>query len=374
MKNQAVHLKHVLLFFTALFWLASCSKKSDSPAPAATSGNSIASPNTTNKNPSDASSPTSTGRPVVTDINVSTTNTAGSAVNVSVVDPVQQRTTMADSNQTSLDKLLGVSTGQQLRTEGASQNKDFGWLLYDMTINGKAYNNQQIYDGGAQTITFFNIDSSGYYWQYNTKTKNWVWGTWAIDKSVKFLAFDFDKSGVPEQVWEITRISDDRMLIRSRFDFNGDGLVDDVILGLNGLDLTSTYFDGQIKLSQSEKLFVNNWTFIGYQGSAASGDTSYYADNSNSKLYIANSGIWETINGSTSAADYGSWMIESIQNQGSNVFYLYSLQYNSTGKIVLEFYVVAIQGQYMVGELVYTSDPDPVQQSQLYYRFYYQKN
>jgi len=351
MKKQYLRISIAAFFIAALIFSTSCSKKSSDPTPAAptptvATSTKPAAPNTAKRETTDAED--GTGRPPLTDISVGA---------VTVKDQESQRNSgMTSENTAKLDNLTGKGSTQG-RFEENSGKTVFGWFIADFTINGVPYTDQQLYDNGLQQALFFNIDSSGYYWAFENKSKTWSWGTYGIDNGMTTLAIDFDEKWVPTEAYTIAKVTEDRLVLTGKFDFDGDGNVDNVIIGLNGYDLSSNTYNGDTKLTAEEKVFVGNWDLQLYIDAATS---NTYTDIS-FMIQINADGTWRS-DSESSGTQHGSWVIETIpgiQGQTSSTFYLYASSYDSiTKSIVVEKHLVYIEEGEMVMILQETTDPN----------------
>jgi len=353
MKKQYLNISIAALFSVALLVGTSCSKKSsDNPAPATTNntggGNTStkpAAPNTADKKTANQTEEGTLNRPLTS---TPVTTSSGS---VSVLDQGQQRSNMGVSATSSLDNVLGTGSGQ-LRTEVGKT--DFGWAIADVTVDGVAYNDQEIIDNGFDAVFFFNIDSSGYYWQYQISTNEWAWGTYGVDANMSTIAFDFNDKFIANEVWEITKVTKDRFVVKGKFNIDDDVAIESVVIGLNAYDLTNPNFSGETEVVPGQGSFVGNWdrfelatNLITDPNDPRFGqiDSSYTA--LQEKLYINADGTYETT--STTGNDNGSWILESIPGDSSATYYLYPTYYDAeSNAIITDTYIMSIEGDIMV--------------------------
>jgi hypothetical protein len=361
MKKQYLKISLTAFFFAALIFGTSCSKKSSDPAPAtptptppvATSTKPTTAPNTTDKKSTNQTQD-GTLRPPTTSISVTTS----SGATVDILDQNQQRNNVSSENSIKLDNLTGKSPSQQGRLE--SGTTDYGWYISEMTVDGVPYSDQKIKDDGFERILFFNLDeSAGYYWVYDYKTTSWYWGTYGVDKNVSYLALDIDDKGVPNELWQVTNVTPNRMVLTGKVNIDNDAALEEVVIGLNGYDLSnSNYYNGEIKTSEEEKVFLGNWNLQLYINNL----TGQTLTNIPFKINVMQDGTWQSQNSSIN--DYGSWVIEPIQggsSQGTGIsyFYLYASSYDAeTSSIVVEKHLVYIENEEMVMILQDTSDPN----------------
>jgi hypothetical protein len=344
MKKQYIRISIASFFFAALIFGMSCSKKSSDPTPATLTPTPPVATSTKPAAPNTAKRETvppenGTGRPPVTEIPV------GSVV---VQDQDNQRAEIKDQgNKDKLDNLTGRGTSQG-RFESDPVRTDFGWIVADMTIDGKSYTDQKIFDDTLQSIFFFNIDSSGYYWQFKTKTKKWFWGTYGIDTGMTSIAFDFNSKLLPKKVWIISKITQDRLVISGSFDIDNDGNDNRVVIGFNAYDLTNSNFSGETEPVLGQEKFVGNW--VRYSRDIDPANNVSYTP-SDDKLFVNVDGTYEsisTINGQIYTDD-GSWLLESVTDKTSTNYYFYPTYYDAELSVIkTDEYVLSIDGAFMV--------------------------
>lgn len=360
MKKQYLRISIAAFFIAALTFSTSCSKKSsEDPKPATpptttpppVASSKPAPPNTEKRATVPAED--GTGRPPLTDIPVGS---------VTVKDQESQRNSgMASENITKLDNLTGRGATSGRFSE--TTTTVFGWFVADVTINGDPLTDQEIFDKGLQQAIFFNIDSSGYTWTFENKSKTWSWGTYGIDKGMTTLALDFDENWVPTQLYTIAKITNNRLVLTGKVNmieqFKGDTTRESVIFGLNGYDLSDNNYNGDMKTSPEEKVFLGNWNLQYYYDAEID---STYSLTVAALCQIKNDGTWQFNVGGE--VENGSWVIETIPELDSqqlpyNIFYLYTSSYDSsTSSIVIEKHLVYIQDDQMYMELQETSDPN----------------
>ena len=377
MKTQYLRISITAVFFAALIFGTSCKKKSsDSVAPATTTpvatSTKPAAPNTAKR---ETTAPVDgTGRPPLTDIPV--------AGGVTVQDQENQRKDMTVANQGKLDGLTGRGISQG-RFEGDPARTDFGWIVADMTVNGEAYSDNKIQNDGLQSILFFNIDSSGYYWQFDTDSSKWSWGTYGIDTAMTTIAFDFDGKNNPNQVWKIAKITKDRFVISGEFDvieeITGPIVLEKVVIGFNAFDLTDPAYSGETEPVVGQEKFVGNWNqYIEEVVPTTDPNDPDYPNNhiiytaNGSKLYVNADGTYEisSMSGGQISNSNGSWVLESIPSTDSTqapVYYLYPTYYDAeTSTIKTDTYVMSIEGKNMV--MVKITNPQPTNPETLYFQ------
>jgi hypothetical protein len=342
MKPTFLHYIKTICLLAALVLFYACGKKKEDPKPEETIVTPVA--ESKPKAPSNlrSSEPVGAGDGTV---RTSPTNiTTTSSGTVTVQDPSGQRTNMDSTSSNDLNNLLGL--GGNLRQESTNATTTYGWYISEMTINGTYYNSNEVYQLGLRSIYFFNIDQNGFYWEYDSDKKDWSWGTWAVDKAFKAIAFDYDAATRKfAEVWEITKINEDRLVLSMYQDINGDGLTDKIVVGLNGFDLNNNSYNGQTQISALENRFLGTWEL----------NTLYDADTVNVPLGglksyygIGSGGNWvsSTYNfGTLTGNTYGSWIINEVAGY-PNWGYLYSSYYES-GNLYTEWYRVYISGAYM---------------------------
>jgi hypothetical protein len=374
MKKQYLNLSIAAFFFAALTFSTSCSKKSsDDPKPATTptttpppASTKPAAPNTSNKS---AANQTEDG---TLRIPLTATPVPTSAGSVSVLDQNQQRSQMTNTdNITKLDNLTGKGTTQGRMEAGTT---DFGWFISDVTVNGKSYSDQEISANGFDAVFFFNIDDvSGYYWQYHISEDTWAWGTYGIDANMSTIAFDFNDNLVPNEVWEITKLNGNRLVVKGKFNlieqFEGDTTKEVVIIGLNGYDLSNDEYSGEMEPVLGQETFVGSWerfelvtTLINDPNDPRFGEIDSTYNSLLDKLYINVDGTYSIT--SSAGNDNGSWVLESIPSEDPTeapVYYLYPTYYDAENKTIkTDTYVMSIEGDVMV-MMDYTdpSNPNP---------------
>jgi hypothetical protein len=356
MKNSFVYFKFTFFAIFLLVLTTTCSKKSsDNPTPATSGGGGTS--GEAKPTPPDLSNRTSTNREsgsgIPLSVPVQVVTPSGSSVTVEN----QQQQRLNGGSTTGLDNLLGLGAGQ-LRMQQDTVRSWFGWYLADMTVNGKSFTSQQIADNGYKTAIMFNCDASGYYWQYKFKDKIWTWGTWGIDDSTKYIAFDFDSSALrtPNRIWEIVKASSTRMVVSGIYDFNNDREPDKVTMGWNAYHLSKDKFSGQAQLDNSASILLGNWIF----------------EKDSSTLAISSDGRWR-VGANPAYGDpgysYGNWAVESVAGT-SNQFLIYASSYDADSaglnpQLVTETYRATVskfqQIVQMEMKLENTSDPADIE-------------
>jgi len=140
---------------------------------------------------------------------------------VKVSSAQNARTGMGASSSTTLDLLLGTGSGQ-LRLESFLKTS-FGW---------KQSNSD------TASIYYFSSEKDEVYNRYNTTTKKWNWGTWAIDSSSKYIAFNLDASQNTKKVMKVKDVTNTKLNVKVYEDKDGNGLVDSSDATFYGYDPT----------------------------------------------------------------------------------------------------------------------------------------
>lgn len=328
MKKQYLRISIAAFFIAALTFSTSCSKKSsDEPKPATTTTPTpVASekpkaPNTAKRETTDPVD--GTGRPPLTDISVG---------GVMVQDQENQRKDMTVENQGKLDGLTGKGTTNGRFAE--TSTTDFGWMVADMTIDGTALSDALIDKAGLRSILFFNIDESGYYWQFDTDSSKWSWGTYGVDADMTTIAFDFNEENESSTVWKISKITKDRFVISGTFNIDEDVQLENVVIGLNAFDLTDDKYSGETEKVPGQEQFVGSWQQLTEDikeiEDPISGeikyDTTYYT--SDDYLYVNVDGTYEIAymsGGQVTPTENGSWVLENIPSTKPDVAPVYLL-------------------------------------------------
>jgi len=353
MKNSLHYFKIAAFAFLVSFFANSCNKKtSDDPTPATSASGSTeekpSSPDVSKRNPLTFPAATGAGVPPTTPVAVSTPD----GFSVTVADQAQQR---GGSGESGLQNLLGLGSGQ-LRMQEDNIRKWFGWYVSDMTVNGVSYSAQQIESKGLRSAIFLNCDSSGYYWQFNFKDKKWKWGTWGVDQTAKYLAFDFEADKKPKKVWQISNSNYSRLVVNGVYDLNEDQKPDTVIIGLNAYDLKKNKFNGQLVTNDDSEKLLGTWnlkmvdsTFINYESKRT------FLRNGNWVSYDAEGGV--------PTYSYGNWLEDLCVSACEPIFHVTFLK---NGNLVTESYSYNFNGNFLNLTLKATTGPDNAIGASLY--------
>ncbi len=233
------------MLVATVFFSNSCGKKSSDPAPAET-------PTTPTANVKEVPRDIKTKEPASEGdgtVRTSPTSVITNGTTVAVQAPTSnfKTTGLSADGKTNLNNLLGVTNA---RMAGAF---DFGWYVIkvDAQLDPNSVEKTDLLGDAnpnpdsLETILFFDDENPGIYYQYyyaldknqTGDLKFWDWGTYAVDKEVKTIAFDFDSKNVPESIWNIKFMTSSSMVLKT--DIEGDSGVVPVTVGLYGFNLQS---------------------------------------------------------------------------------------------------------------------------------------
>lgn len=286
MKKQYLRISIAALFFAALIFGTSCSKKSsDDPKPTTTAPTTTPPATqqkqvpTTIKDKEDPKAGDGTVRESATNVTV-----GGTTVAVQAPTDNFKTTTLSSEGKTNLNNLLGVSN---TRLAGAF---DFGWYIIkaEAQIDPNSTDKTNLLDpdnnpeaDSLKIVMFFDDEIPGIYYQYyyaldtegTGDAKYWDWGTYAVDKDVETIAFDFNENNVPAEIWNIKFITSSSIVLKTTVAVGS--LVVPVTVGLYGFNLQAnddTHVVSELETGLSE----STWYLNSYQDAAQQTITTDY--------------------------------------------------------------------------------------------------
>lgn len=367
MKKKLTKSVFGVLFLAAFFSIISCGKKSSDPTPAATTTPPTATPSkqvpTTIKDKEAPKAGDGTVRESPTNVTVN-----GSPVTVQAPTDNFKTTGLSTEGQTNLNNLLGVSNA---RLEGAF---DFGWYLIkaDAQLDPNSTDKSDLLNPSVnpnadslKSVIFFDDAIPGIYYQYyyaldkngTGDAKYWDWGTYAVDKDVKTIAFDFDKKNVPAEIWNIKFITSSSIVLKTTVDVAT--AVVPVTVGLYGFNLQANDDTHSASALETE-LSKSIWYLSSYQDVIPQTiNTDYYCQVSSyfsifpSLSYLLGSPL------PCSPAGMGYYYFKKSGNKDVIVMYFDTYTYtNTTSTTYTDLYVEAeVTLSNGVLSLKYTSCP-----------------
>jgi hypothetical protein len=263
MRNLHTYFCKTFLLVSLVLFVFSCGKKSDDPQPEPTPVTPVKPGTSTKQVPTNLkdSEPAAKGDGTVRTSPTAVTTTAGP---VSVQDPSKAKVGDNGESANDLNQLLGL--GNNLRKE-SSEGSNFAWFVTRVRVDG--FEPVKSDAAGSDTMDVFNdvyfFEPDGYYYVWHSNKgdegdnysdiKNWDWGTWAIDDSLDYIAFDFDANNVPAEVWEIKALSKGYMALKTRDTIEGKPT--DVYVSFEGYDFADENF-GLNKFDKYDSVLTYN--------------------------------------------------------------------------------------------------------------------